>query len=393
MHLLFMAPDPVPHPKGAAQRIEATVRALTSAGARVTILTPAGPASRVLDGLDHRTVALPQEGFLQRALAFREAAQELLTREPPDLVWFRSPWEGVPAVREAWRRGIPAVYEAHGFPSVELPAHHPGLRTREKTLERLVAEENMLLQGSELLITPSRTGSLFLQRRGVPPGRIRVVPNAVRLERFPEPAPPAAELPLRLAYLGTLAPWQGLGTLVEALAHLKGRLEVRLRVVGTRKGVWFRELRSLIRGLGVRGMLEVEGPLAPEQVPAFLAQSQVCLAPLPDDPRNSLQGCCPIKILEYMAAGRAVLATRVSPVEEILEHGRTGWLVRPGSPSALAEGLLTLAARPELVEALGRKARAEAEAGWAHPRFEAALAAVLGELRTSLRSQGRLALR
>ena len=393
MHLLFMAPDPVPHPKGAAQRIEATVRALTSAGARVTILTPAGPEGRVLDGLDHRTVALPQEGFLQRALAFREAAQELLIREPPDLVWFRSPWEGVPAVREAWRRGTPAVYEAHGFPSVELPAHHPGLRTREKTLERLVLEENMLLQGSDLLITPSRTGRLFLQRRGVPPGRIRVVPNAVRLERFPEPAPPAAELPLRLAYLGTLAPWQGLGTLVEALAHLKGRLEVRLRVLGTRKGVWFRELRSLIRALGVRGMLELEGPLAPEQVPAFLAQSQVCLAPLPDDPRNSLQGCCPIKILEYMAAGRAVLATGVPPVEEILEHGRTGWLVRPGSPSALAEGLLTLAARPELVEALGRKARAEAEACWAHPRFEAALAAVLDELRTSLRSQGRLALR
>jgi len=140
-------------------------------------------------------------------------------------------------------------------------------------------------------------------------------------------------------------------------------------------------------------MLEVEGPLAPEQIPAFLAQSQVCLAPLPDDPRNSLQGCCPIKILEYLAAGRAVLATRVPPVEEILEHGRTGWLVRPGSPSALAEGLLTLAARPDLVEALGRNARAEAEACWDRPRFEAAVAAVLGELRSSLRPQGRIALR
>jgi glycosyltransferase involved in cell wall biosynthesis len=393
MHVLFMAPDPVPHPKGAAQRIEATVRALALAGARVRVLTPAGPAGRVLDGVDHRTVALPQEGFLQRALAFREAAQELLTREPPDLVWFRSPWEGVPAVREAWRRGIPAVYEAHGFPSVELPAHHPGLRTREDTLERLVVEENMLLHGSGLLITPSRTGRLFLQRRGVPPERIRVVPNAVRLERFPAPAPPASALPLRLAYLGTLAPWQGLGTLVEALAHLKGRLEVRLRVVGTRKGAWLRDLRSLVRTLGVRGMLEVEGPLAPEQIPAFLAQSQVCLAPLPDDPRNSLQGCCPIKILEYLAAGRAVLATRVPPVEEILEHGRTAWLVRPGSPSALAEGLLTLAARPDLVEVLGRNARAEAEACWDRPRFEAAVAAVLGELRSSLRPQGRIALR
>lgn len=375
-----MAPDPVPHPKGAAQRIEATVRALARAGAQVRILTPAGPAGRVLEGLDHRTVALPQEGFLQRALVFREAARRLLAQEPPDLVWFRSPWEGVPAVREALRRGIPAVYEAHGFPSVELPAHHPGLRSRESTLDRLVAEENLLLHGSSLLITPSRTGRRFLQMRGVPPERIRVVPNSVPLECFPACAPAAPGLPLRLAYLGTLAPWQGLGTLVEALARLKGRLEVRLRLAGTRKGPWLRELRTQVRCLGVRSMLEVEGPLDSEQIPAFLAQAQVCLAPLPDDPRNSLQGCCPIKILEYLAAGRAILATRVPPAEEILEHGRTGWLVRPGSASALAEGLLTLASRPDLVEALGRNAWGEARARWGRERFEAAVAEVLAGL-------------
>jgi len=390
MHVLFMAPDPVPHPKGAAQRIEATVRALALAGAQVRVLTPAGPEGRVLAGLDHQTVDLPQEGFLQRALAFREAARTLLTREPPDLVWFRSPWEGVPAVRDALRRGIPAVYEAHGFPSVELPAHHPGLRCREATLDRLVAEENLLLHGSCRIITPSRTGRGFLQMRGVPPERIRVVPNSVQLERFTAPSPAGPGLPLRLAYLGTLAPWQGLGTLVEALAHLKGRLEVRLQVVGTRKGAWLRDLRNLVRALGVRGMVEVEGPLASEQIPAFLAQAHLCLAPLPDDPRNSLQGCCPIKILEYLAAGRAVLATRVPPVEEIIEHGRTGWLVRPGSPSALAEGLLTLAGRPDLVEGLGRNARAEAQARWGRQRFEAAVAAVLGELKTSFGSQRRI---
>ncbi len=376
-----MAPDPAPHPKGAAQRIEATVRALAAAGVRVTLLTPAGPGGRALAGLDHRTVALPHEGFLDRALAFRNAAEALVRLESPDLVWFRSPWEGVPAVLEARRRGIPAVYEAHGFPSVELPAHHPGLRAREATLDRLVAEENMVLHGSTLVVTPSRTGRTFLQVRGVRPERIRVVPNSVSMDRFPPPVPADPGLPFRLAYLGTLAPWQGLGTLVEALGRLKGRLEVRLRVVGTRKGHWLRDLRSLVRALGVRALLEVEGPLEAEQIPAFLAEAQVCLAPLPEDPRNSLQGCCPIKILEYLAAGRAILASRVRPVEEILEHGRTGWLVRPGSPLALAEGILTLASRPDLVASLGRQGRAEAEARWDRPGFDGAVARVLDELR------------
>ena len=375
-----MAPDPTPHPKGAAQRIEATVRALAATGARVTLLTPAGPGGRVLEGLDHRPVALPQEGFLDRALAFREAAAARLREVQPDLVWFRSPWEGVPAVLEARSRGVPAVYEAHGFPSVELPSHHSALRSRDQTLDRLIAEENLVLHSSTLVLTPSRTGRAFLQVRGVRPERIRVVPNSIRLDLFPPPVPPEPGLPFRLAYLGTLAPWQGLGTLVEALGRLKGRLPCRLRLVGTRKGPWLRDLRLLVRAAGVRSSIKVEGPLEPEQIPAFLADSQLCLAPLPDDPRNSLQGCCPIKILEYLASGRAVLASAVRPVEEILEHGRTGWLVRPGSSLALAEGILALASRPDLVSALGSQGRAEIEARWGRGGFDRAVASVLQEL-------------
>ena len=381
MRVLFMAPDPVPHPKGAAQRIEATVRALLAAGAEVTLLTPAGPEGRVLEGVDQRCVPLPGDGFLERALAFRQAAADRLREAPPDVVWFRSPWEGVPAVLEARRHGFPAVYEAHGFPSVELPAHYPALRFRDDTLDRLIAEENLVLRGARLLVTPSRTGRSFLELRGVEPGRIRVVPNSVLLERFPDPAPPRPGLPLQVAYLGTLAPWQGLGTLLEALRLCKGRLEVRLRLVGTRKGPWLRDLRHQARAAGVGSMLEVEGPVDPAGVPAFLAQCQVGVAPLPDDPRNSLQGCCPIKLLEYLAAGRAVLASRIRPVEELLEHGRTGWLVRPGSPRALAEGLEVLASRPDLLEALGRNGRAEAVSRWSRETFNRAVAALLAEFR------------
>lgn len=369
-----MAPDPVPHPKGAAQRIEATVRALAAAGASVTLMTPDG--GRRLAWVDHRPVDVGSGGFLERALAFREAAARAVRSEPFDVVWFRSPWEGVPLALS----GRPAVYEAHGFPSVEMPSHYPALRRAPETLDRLIAEENLCLHRARMLVTPSQTGRSFLQMRGVRPERVRVVPNSVVL---PPPAPVAPEPPFVLGYLGTLAPWQGLGTLVEALGRLKGRLDVRLRVVGTRKGPWARDLRLLSRAAGVRSLVTLEGPVEPAEVPAFLAACHVCVAPLPDDPRNSLQGCCPIKVLEYMASGRAVLASRVRPVEELLTHGETGWLVRPGSPLALAEGLRALASQPSERERLGRNARAFVEARYGRERFDAAVAAVVRELNGS----------
>lgn len=363
MNLLYMAPDPVLHPKGSAQRIEATVRALAAHGAQVRLLTPLGPEGGLLEGVEHRPVRLEGDNYLARSLAFRKAAVEAL-EERPDLAIFRSPWEGVPAVLS----GVPCLYEAHGFPSVELPSHFPGLLRREEVLDRLIAEENLVLRGARGLVTPSRTGRSYLLSRGVPPERVRVIPNAVDLERFPV-TPPPSTLPFTLAYLGTLAPWQGLQTLLEALRRLKGRLEVRVRLAGTRKGPWVRDLRTQARFLGVRSFLEPVGPLPPSDLPAFLAGCHACVAPLPEDPRNALQGCCPIKILEYLAAGRAVLSTRIRPVEEILRHGETGWLVRPGSPRALAEGILHLASRPDLVSELGVRGRAEAEARWGRERF------------------------
>jgi glycosyltransferase involved in cell wall biosynthesis len=110
--------------------------------------------------------------------------------------------------------------------------------------------------------------------------------------------------------------------------------------------------------------------MAQRDLVPVLRAAHVCVAPLPADARNQLQGCCPIKLLEYMAAGRPILSTRVAPVEEILEHGATGHLVAPGSASALAEGLRWMAEHPDEREALGRRARETALAGWGPEPFE-----------------------
>ena len=382
MRLLYCANDPVPFPKGAGVRIEATVRALQKAGAEVTLMTPkvGVPAGfpEQLQGIDHRRVEVgPGESpFLERALRFRRAVEEALTGEPWSVFWFRSPWEGWAATR--CHTSAKLVYEAHGFPSMELPHHFPGLYEEPEFLGRLAWEEQQLLQRAGLILTPSQTGRRFLATRGVQARRIRVVPNSAAPEAFLERA--EGEGPLQVIYTGTLAPWQGLEMLLEALLHLKGKLDLELLLVGTRKGRWTRPLRSLAQQLRVRSLLRFEGPFQAPELRQKLAQAHIGVAPLPSDPRNTVQGCCPIKLVEFMAAGLPILSTRLPVVEELVQHQQSAWLVRPNSPFALAQGLLRLAQDGQLRRRLGQEAQRQARERLQRLSFEASLGEALQQL-------------
>ena len=365
MKLLYLAPDPVPAPKGASVRIARTVQTLRELGHDVDVLTP--------------TVASAASGnFLARMLAFRAEAAGWLAARRADAVQFRSIWEGAPAVAWARRTGARAIFEAHGFPSVELAYHFPAVARHARVLDKVIDEERRVLQASDAVHVPSRTTARFVRRLGVPPARIHLVPNAVDADVFSPPvAPPPDERPLRAIYLGTLSPWQGLGTLLEALALRRGTAGVALHVVGPLKSTWARALRTHARALRVHRALHLAGAAAPADVPPILRTAHVCVAPLAADARNTLQGCCPIKLLEYMAAGRPILATRIPVVEEILEHGVTGYLVQPGSAAALADGLRWMLAHPAEREALGARAREVVLARWTPAEFRRRLARTL----------------
>lgn len=365
MKILYLASDPVPSPKGASVRILRTIGTMRALGHEVELFTPTPD---------------PETPFLERMMALREAAETWLDGRRADLVQFRGIWEGVPALAWARRAGAKAVFEAHGFPSIELSYHYPDLPAHDGLVRKIIAEEQLLLGGVDRLVTPSRTGARFLLMRGVRPERIDVVPNAADPQLFsPAPEPPPQAPPWRLVYEGTLSPWQGLEVLLEALARLKGR-GVELHVVGPLKSAWRDEIRSRARRLRVHHELHLSGAMDQRDLVPVLRTAHICLAPLPSDPRNAVQGCCPIKLLEYMAAGRPILATAIPPVEEILEHGRTAWLVPPGSPAELADGLGWLLDHPAEREALGRAARAEAVERWTPERFRERLAEALARL-------------
>lgn len=406
MRILYCANDPVPFPKGAGVRIEATVRALIKAGAQLTLATPDLPKPQgfasVLEGIDHHLIGVGpgEEAFIDRALRFRRGVEELLTSRSWDVFWFRSPWEGWAARRVGFAGKL--VYEAHGFPSMELPHHYPQLFEHPEFLGRLAYEEQALLQAARLIFTVSRTGLRFLATRGVPAERVMVLPNSAPEEAFLQGFKPAAEEafearealdagealeagdklpPFRILYTGTLAPWQGLEVLVEALLHLKNRLPVRLQLVGTRKGRWTRPLRALSQQMRVRSLIEFTGPFTTQELRQRMIQFDLGVAPLPKDSRNTVQGCCPIKLIEFMAAGLPILSTRLPVVEELLTHQESAWLVRPDSPWALAQGILRLASDPELRQRLAARAQSVARERYHRNQFENRLAEALQSLR------------
>lgn len=203
-----------------------------------------------------------------------------------------------------------------------------------------------------------------LLRHEVPalPPRLCTIPNGVVCDRFC-PAPADADLRARLGLEGrlvigttsTMQRYEGLDLLVRAAARLRStHPRLHLLFVGT--GVQERALRRLARRLGVPATFAGRVPHA--AVPAYLRLLDIFALPRRD--ATVTRHASPIKLVEALAAGRAVVASRVGDVPRLLGEGTRGRLVAPGAVDALALALADLA-QPEVRPPLERSARAWAE--------------------------------
>ncbi len=294
----------------------------------------------------------------------------IAARNDPDLVHgFYAGRAGYAAVTLARRLGRPSLVSLRGN-DVELGMFHG---SRLSLLQATLSGADALLGVSREILDAAR---LIVGDR---PG-MRFVPNGVDGDLFvPAATPMVTDPPVRLVYQGTLAPWQGLDTLIEALTRFRSA-PVELHVIGPAKSHWRRRLRLFARRCRVHHQVQLLPATGQADLAPILHTAHVCVAPLAADARNAVQGCCPIKLLEYMAAARPILATAISPVEEILEHELTAWLARPGSPLALADGITWMLDHPAEREELGRRAREAALASWGPDAFRAKLAAAVAGL-------------
>ena len=364
--ILYASFDPVPGPKGASRHITALVGGLVAAGHAVDLMAVAGPdAPPTVAGARLLPFHTPPGGnFLARAGAFGEAVLAQARGGGYDLWHVRGVWEGLPLAlwRDRHDGDTPLVWEANGLPSIETPAHFGAVANAPELLGKLRRQEQLLMRAAERVIVVSQVTAGCLAELGCDPAKIRVIPNGVDAEAYAGLVD--GDAGPEILYLGTMAPWQGLETLVRALARLGP--PTRLRLVGPPGKGWAGGLRRLAARLGVADRLTIQPPVPPSLVPALVARARVCVAPLDGSPRNLVQGCCPLKLLEYMAAGKAVVATEVPPIEAIATHGRDAWLVPPDDPQALATGLRVVLDDAALRARLGAAARAKARGlSWA----------------------------
>ncbi|MEM6792452.1 MAG: glycosyltransferase family 4 protein [Acidobacteriota bacterium] len=183
------------------------------------------------------------------------------------------------------------------------------------------------------------------------------VPRGVDCERFAPAAPgepdgPATDRDLVLGCVAHLVPVKGHPTLLDALARAPG---FRLRIAGRALDSGYRRrLGEQTRRLGLEERVDFVGSVS--DVPSFLRRLDALV--LPTWARWRQEGC-PVALLEAMASGLPVIATDIPGSRDVVENGRSGLLVPPEDPAALA-GALDRLRDPRLRRALGEAARRRA---------------------------------
>jgi glycosyltransferase involved in cell wall biosynthesis len=241
--------------------------------------------------------------------------------------------------------GVPVVYEAHTFLA--------GRRSRAM-LKRLAANPACLY-----VVTTSETlRSDFQAAALLPPEKMRVAYNGADVQDGGEDAAPSATGRLRVGYLGHLYPGKGMDMVAE-LAKRCGWADFHV-VGGQPDDVAGWEARTA--GMG---NLRLYGHLPHPRAAAIRGGMDVLLAPYQE--RVAVAGgavqsgrwMTPIKLFEYMAAGKAIVASDLPVAREVLEHGTHALLCPPDDAEAWQRTLETLRDDPELRARLGARARNE----------------------------------
>jgi glycosyltransferase involved in cell wall biosynthesis len=189
---------------------------------------------------------------------------------------------------------------------------------------------------------------------GIPASRVTVIENGVDVSRFDgvtrrgrisglEAVPEDAPL---VGSVGCLAPRKDYGTLLSALERLAAGHEFRCAIAGDGPDRTTLEAQAAERGLAGRVLFLGERSDVDQLLPAFDVFTL-----------SSREEGIPNALLEAMAAARPCVATRVGGNAEVLEDGRTGWLVPPQDPGALATALGEALSRPDEAARRGAAAR------------------------------------
>jgi glycosyltransferase involved in cell wall biosynthesis len=249
---------------------------------------------------------------------------------------FYSNTVGVPAARLA---RIPAAIASQR----DMGDLRPALQRR--------LHSGVLTLATHVLVNSEAIAGRLSGSRAARKGRVTVIPNGVDGVRFRPAAPPGADRSsVTIGTLANLRPEKGLQQLLEAAARV-ARSAPHARFVIWGEGALRGELDATIQALALTGAVELRGTTRDPD--AALRQCDIFVLP-------SLSEASSNVVLEAMATGLPVVATRVGGTPGLVDDHRTGILVPPGDAPGLAQAILTLLETPALAAEMGARGRARA---------------------------------
>jgi glycosyltransferase involved in cell wall biosynthesis len=293
--------------------------------------------------------------FLYNVTLFHKV-KPILTNERFDFIYERYSLLNYAGIALARKVGVPHILE------VNAPLCYEHGKTHGVEVNPIANElERSVFMESDRMVVVSKKLVELAEGLGVPSERILLIPNGVNPSRFKPDEVGRHRIRTQLqiqekiviGFVGSLKPWHGVETLAEAFCRIYyENADVHLLIVGD--GPKRTELESQLQRYGLATQVTWTGNVSHADVPAYISAMDIAVAPYVSHDNFYYS---PVKIFEYMAVEKPVVAGGIGQVNETIIHRDTGLLYEPGNVIQLRNTLQELIDSPDLRERLGKAAR------------------------------------
>jgi len=335
---------------GQAVHIEEMIAALRDLGHEVKVVSPDAGDDEMLGGevgwVQKLKRVLPKAIYELLELSYSVIAYTRLAHAArefrPDVIYERYNLFLIAGVLLKRRLSIPLLLEVNS-PLAEERGQFGGLGM--PWLARWV--EGVVWRNANFVLPVTRVLADHVAARGVPESRIAVIPNGINEEHFASaPTPAAAKHALAftgdliLGFTGFVRDWHGVDRVIRWMATKDAPSNARLLIVGDGPARF--DLEQLAGSLSLGNRVQFTGVLPRSRVPEYVAAFDIALQPA------VVPYASPLKLFEYLALGKAVIAPRQPNIEEILTDGENTLLFDATVSGALETALTRLCANEEL---------------------------------------------
>jgi glycosyltransferase involved in cell wall biosynthesis len=279
----------------------------------------------------------------------------LKTKNRPDLIYMRHNLYDSGCILSKLFH-IPIIIEVNGIVHDEMELWRNRNSMFLKFVDRL--EKFNLNKANKLIVVTYKLKDILHNEYQIPLDRIVVIENGANVELFEQVDISIAKRKLNLdsnkryiCFVGSLSPHQGVEYLIKcAPVVLKKFPNICFLIVGN--GKLKDELMGLAKMLGVEKSIIFTGMIPYENVNLYINSSEICIAP-----RVGLYvekiGASPLKLCEYMACGKPVIASNISGIVELLKNSGGGITIGPENPNDLAMSIISLLRNDDLRRQMG----------------------------------------